>query len=62
MKRKVESFEDSMDEAMRLFWENYAASFPTGGDQADHDEATRAGVEAVLIGTPIRCEHCGELA
>lgn len=37
-----------IEAAYDAFTAAYGANFPTGGDNADHDEATRCGVEAVL--------------
>lgn len=37
-----------LEAAAEQFDAAYAASFPAGGDAADHDEAKRCGVEAVV--------------
>jgi len=38
-----------IEAAATTFHAEYGRIFPSGGDAQDHDEATRAGVEAVLV-------------
>ncbi len=39
---------EQIDQALAIFQAEYAKQFPQGGDEADHVEATRCGVEAVM--------------
>jgi hypothetical protein len=47
---------DMIERAYEAFREEYARSFPQGGDEADHADATRCGIEAVLAS----CEGCAQ--
>lgn len=38
-----------VERAYAEFRREYAANFPQGGDESDHDEAQRCGVEAVMV-------------
>jgi hypothetical protein len=42
------SVEQAVEAAYDRFRDGYLAHFPQGGDPQDHDEATRAGIEAAV--------------
>lgn len=50
-----------LEQAADIFRDEYRRNFPVSGDAQDHDEATRCGVEAVLLAVAATSETGGPM-